>query len=208
MKNNPISKDPTVISVLKHRLNIYSYIIIIICNMGRIKYMKLLFVIFKELLVEWHQLNVIREVVFIDFSWCFVDAPRARYTRMIMDPLATEPIGDSDDEHDEDLECSADMVGGASSEHNSPKSSSTRDCSPLGSTVEMADSAFTREEHFLSDNGDTSVHSCAKPIRLPSRATGFRLSDGHKKSVQMQFDGRKIKPAVKTSIKKEKQPVR
>ena len=120
-----------------------------------------------------------------------------------MDPLVTEPLGDSDEE----LDCSTDVVGGVSSEHNSPKSSSTRDCSPFGSAVEIEDNTYTREEHFLSDNGDISVHTGAKPIRLTSRAPGFRLNDGHKKSVQMQFEGRKVKSAAKASIKKEKQAV-
>ncbi|VDL46189.1 unnamed protein product [Hymenolepis diminuta] len=119
-----------------------------------------------------------------------------------MDPLTTEPLGDSE----EDFDCPGDPIGGTSSDHNSPKSSSTRECSPYASAVEIADNIYTREEHFLSDNGDISIHSNTKPIRLPGRATGFRLSDGHKKSVQMQFDGRKFKSAVKSSVKKDKQP--
>ncbi|VDO15072.1 unnamed protein product [Rodentolepis nana] len=119
-----------------------------------------------------------------------------------MDPLTTEPLGDSE----EDFDCPSDPTRGISSDHNSPKSSSTRECSPYASAVEIADNICTREEHFLNDNGDISIHSNTKPIRLPNRTTGFRLSDGHKKSVQMQFEGRKFKSAVKSSVKKDKQP--
>lgn len=120
-----------------------------------------------------------------------------------MDPLTTEPLGDSG----EDFDCSVEPTGGTSSDHNSPKSSSTLECSPYASAVEIADTVYTREEHFLSDNGDISTHSNTKPILLPNRSTGFRLSDGHKKSVQMQFEGRKVKSSFKSSMKKEKQPV-
>ncbi|VDD83499.1 unnamed protein product [Mesocestoides corti] len=113
----------------------------------------------------------------------------------------------SEEEQLGEFDCLADLAGGVSSDHNSPKSSSTRECSPFASAVEIAEECmYTREEHFMSDNGDISVHSSSKPIRLPCRASGFRLSDGHKKSVQMQFEGRKFKSAAKSNAKKEKPP--
>lgn len=123
-----------------------------------------------------------------------------------MDPLTTEPLGDSEEEHIEEFDCSADVAGGTSSEHNSPKSS-THECSPYASAVEIGDNVYRREERYLGDNGDMSVHSNTKPIRFSGRVAGFRLSDGHKKSVQMQFEGRKFKSATKSYLKKEKQPV-
>ncbi len=128
-----------------------------------------------------------------------------------MDPLTTEPLGDSEDELADRFNCSVDFAGGTSSEHNSPKSASTRECSPSASATEMADETlYTREEHFLQDNGDIAVHTRSKPIKCPSRSStsrpAIRTSERHKKSVQVQCEGKKFKSANKP-VKKEKQPV-
>lgn len=121
-----------------------------------------------------------------------------------MDPLATEPLGDSDDETLEPFDCSGDL---GASEHNSPKSPSTREGSPSASAIDLIEDAlYTKEEHFIHDNGDISIHSSSKPIKFRTRSSVIRPVERHKKTVHVQCEGKKYKSTSKSN-KKEKPPV-